>query len=145
MASAESADIARWRQTGNEADRIDSPAVDIRMVRDQLVVDNFAVPAPDSDLEYRTSGMTVSILANEPDPQEPRPLCFLHPAPQFEQARIRIIGQGSPETGTPLAVAECGILANDRLPRSSRGYGDDQEAQRYNSNERTHPTSVGLL
>ena len=136
--------MPRWRQAGNEADRIDSPTVDVRMVRDQLVVDDLAVSAPDPDLEYRTSSVTVGILTNEPDRQEPRSLCLLHAAPEFEQSRVRIIGQGSPETDTPFAVAERGILANDRLPRSGRGCGDDQEAQSYNSGEWTHPTSLGL-
>ena len=78
----------RWRQAGHETDRIDAPAVHVRMVSDQLLVDDLAVPAPDPDLEHRTPGVTVGIFANEPNLQEPRSFCFLHPAPQVEQARI---------------------------------------------------------
>jgi hypothetical protein len=42
--------------------------------------------------------MAVGTLANEADPEETGTIGFLDPAPQFEQPRIRIIGQGSAET-----------------------------------------------
>jgi hypothetical protein len=53
--------------------------------------------------------MAVGTLANEADPEETGTIGFLDPAPQFEQPRIRIIGQGSAETDMPLAVAERSI------------------------------------
>ena len=114
----DSPDVARWRRTRFEADRFELPGIDVRVIRDQLVVDDFAVPSPDPDLEHRPSGMAVGILANEADPEETGTIGFLDPAPQFEQSRIHIIGQGSPETDMLLVIAERSIPADDRLARS---------------------------
>lgn len=139
----DSPDVARWRRTRFEADRFELPGIDIRMVRDQLVVDDFAVPSPNPDLEHRPPGMAVGTLANEADPEETGTIGFLDPAPQFEQPRIRIIGQGSAETDMPLAVAERSIPADYRLAGSRERLWHGEEAQNDGDRQQTHADSVG--
>ena len=67
---------------GNELHSLDHPSLDIRIIRNHLMIYDLAVMSAHPDLEWSKTAMAVLVSASQPNPQQARTGRRLNPRTQ---------------------------------------------------------------